>query len=90
MSDDEMSGWHHRGMNMNLCKPRETVRDREAWQLPSCNRQELLLSASQVEETEAQRNVISAPGIRKCLSDDQSVNIIHSVSSDYILCYVDV
>ena len=85
-----MVGGHHQFNRYEHGQPRETVRDREAWQLPSCNRQELLLSASQVEETEAQRNVISALGIRKCLSDDQSVNIIHSVSSDYILCYVDV
>ena len=29
--EDEMAGWHHHAMNMNLGKLREMVRDREAW-----------------------------------------------------------
>ena len=31
MTEDEMAGWHHRLMEMNLSKLRELVMDREAW-----------------------------------------------------------
>ena len=31
VSEDEMTGWHHQPMNMNLGKLWEIVRDREAW-----------------------------------------------------------
>ena len=31
VSEDEMAGWHHHAMNMNLGKLREMVEDREAW-----------------------------------------------------------
>ena len=30
-SEDEMAGWHHWSMDMNLSKLQEMVRDREAW-----------------------------------------------------------
>jgi len=29
--DDEMGGWHHQLMDMNLSKLQELVMDREAW-----------------------------------------------------------
>ena len=33
MTEDEMVGWHHQQlmMDMSLCKPRELVMAREAW-----------------------------------------------------------
>ena len=31
MIEDEMVGWHHDSMDMNLSKLREMVKDREAW-----------------------------------------------------------
>ena len=31
VTEDEILGWHHRSMDMNLGKLREMVRDREAW-----------------------------------------------------------
>ena len=30
MTEDEMTGWHHCSMDMNLSKLREPVKDREA------------------------------------------------------------
>ena len=34
VTEDEMVGWHHQFLNMNLGKLWETVRDREAWCAP--------------------------------------------------------
>ena len=31
MTEDEMAGWHHASMDMNLSELRELVMDREAW-----------------------------------------------------------
>ena len=31
MTEDEMVGWHHNSMAMNLSRLQETVEDREAW-----------------------------------------------------------
>ena len=31
MSEDEMAGWHHYAIDMNLGKLQKVVRDREAW-----------------------------------------------------------
>ena len=30
-TEDEMIGWHHRLMDMSLCKLLETMKDKEAW-----------------------------------------------------------
>ena len=31
MTEDEMAGWHHASIDMNLSELRELVMDREAW-----------------------------------------------------------
>ena len=31
MTEDEMVGWHHNSMDMNLSKFQEIVEDRDAW-----------------------------------------------------------
>ena len=31
MTEDEMVGWHHQSMDMNLSRLMEMVKDREAW-----------------------------------------------------------
>ena len=31
MTEDEMAGWHHYSMEVNLSELRELVMDREAW-----------------------------------------------------------
>ena len=31
MTEDEMVGWHHRSIDMNLSKLRELVMNKEAW-----------------------------------------------------------
>ena len=31
VSEDEMAGWHHYAIDMNLGKLQKVVRDREAW-----------------------------------------------------------
>ena len=31
MTEDEVAGWHHRPMDMNLNTLQEMVKDREAW-----------------------------------------------------------
>ena len=32
-TEDEMVGWHHNSMDMNLSKFQEIVEDREAWRV---------------------------------------------------------
>ena len=41
MTEDEILGWHHRSMDMNLGKLWEMVRDREAWCCSPWRREEL-------------------------------------------------